>query len=86
MNGPTLLNQASSTDTKILQRPDLVWSRMELKPDEVLLVEVSEHAVRNLEAIAEMADRAFGPKNAHRVLVYVKGNLKFAKVTAESLG
>jgi hypothetical protein len=65
---------------KILQRADIVWSRMRLEPDEVLFVKVSLAAAPNAEAIADLIDKAFGARK-EQVLVYVEGTLDLTKVT-----
>lgn len=64
---------------RILQRADLVWSRMILEKDEVLFVKVALAAASHAEEIAALIDRAFGPRK-EQVLVYVEGTLDITKV------
>ena len=65
---------------KKLEQADLVWSRITLEPGEVLFVKVAIAAAGDIGAIAETVEKAFGPVNQHRVLVYVEGTLELNKV------
>lgn len=64
----------------VLQRADVVWSKMELKEDEVLFIKVSLGAAANIESISDMIDAAFG-RRRHQVLVFLDGTLEITKST-----
>ena len=64
---------------KILQRADVVWSRMRLEPDEVLLVKISKHMSDYVNDIKEVIDICFGKDNT-KVLLYVDEDIEFTKV------
>ncbi len=65
---------------KVLQRPDLVWSRMKLEPGEYLLVKVSNHAAPIVNDIKAMIDSVF-KREGDRVILFMEGDLTFEKVS-----
>lgn len=67
--------------TKLLQRADVVWSRLTLEPDEVLLVKLSRHMANQAKEIQQLIDTAFGKDN-DRIIIYVAGDIEFTKVKA----
>ena len=64
---------------KIMQRADIVWSKMQLEPGEYLLVKVGRHAAPALEQIHAMVNDCF-KKEGDRVIVFVDGDVSFEKV------
>lgn len=65
---------------KILQRADLVWSKMELKQGEYLLIKIPRHMVNYTKDISELVDHVF-KRDADRVLLFVEGDIEITKVT-----
>lgn len=65
---------------KILQRADVVWSKIELKQHEYLLVKVSAHLSDQMDDIKELIDHCFKRDN-DKVLIYIDGDIEFSKVT-----
>lgn len=65
---------------KILQRADLVWSKMKLEPGEVLLVKISKHLAPAAKEIQSIVDKAFGKDN-DKVVLFVAEDIEFTKVT-----
>jgi hypothetical protein len=67
------------SDVKIGSAPGVLVQRITLGPNDLLLVELAEHLADHLGLICEQIDRATG-MNKDRVLVYVKGDVRFSKV------
>ena len=64
---------------KLMQRADLVWSRMKLEEGEVLLVKVGKHMTPALEEIRYQLELCF-KEYGDRVLLFVDGDVDFTKV------
>lgn len=69
-------------EKKIVQRADIVWSKMKLEPGEYLLVKVADHARPILNEIHAMVDHCF-KKEGDRVIVFCEGDISFEKVKFE---
>lgn len=66
---------------KIQQRADVVWSRMTLEPNEVLLVKVAPHMSAYIRDIGEMLTHIFKKQGAgDRIVVFQDGDISFEKV------
>jgi hypothetical protein len=65
--------------SKILQRADLVWSRMKLEPNEILLVKVSKHMAPMMGDIKDLMDHVF-KREGDRVIVYLDGDIEFTRL------
>lgn len=65
-------------DKKIVQRADVVWSKMTLDPGEVLLVKVGKHMLSDIHDIARILDGAFKGQE-ERVIIYGDGDLDIVK-------
>lgn len=63
---------------QILQRADLVWSRMKLEAGEVLLIKMGEHLRPVQNDVKAMVDHIF-KREGDRVLLYFEGDLEFIK-------
>jgi len=78
------LNNQNLVDAKpsgaILQRADIVWSRMKLEPGEVLLVKIAPHVAPIARDIQSMVDAAFGKDN-DKVILFVDGDIEITKVS-----
>lgn len=64
---------------KILQRADVVWSKIKLEPGEVLLVKVAQHMSPHINDLKGLMDEVFG-KDSNNVLLFVDGDVEFTKV------
>jgi len=67
---------------KILQRADVVWSRIKLEPGEYLLVKIGKHMGSQANEIQKMIDSVF-KRESDRVLIYTEGDLEISKVVYE---
>lgn len=63
---------------QILQRADVVWSRIKLEPGEVLLVKLSAHLRPVADDVVSMIDTAFG-RDGDRVVVFFEDEVEFTK-------
>jgi hypothetical protein len=65
---------------QLLQRADVVWGRMKLEPDEVLLVKVAAHMRPVIEDIKDAIDTIF-KREGDRVLLFFEDEMEFTKYT-----
>ena len=65
-------------ENKILQRPDVVWSKIKLEENEVLMVKVSKHMRPMFDDIKNMLDTVFKGKS-HKVILFLDGDMEFYK-------
>ena len=63
---------------KLLQRPDVVWSKMDFNENEVLMVKVSKHMAPMFDDIKNMLDTVFKSKR-QKVILFIDGDLEFYK-------
>ena len=64
---------------KLLQRADIIWSRLRLEANEVLLVKVSRHMASNIDSIKDLMDQIF-KREGDRVVLYVDGDIEFTRL------